>query len=180
MFFPYCVGVTAKAVFEDPFSTSALRYAVHSPGRKGLFPSIVPDPRPDLTLEENGIAIEIKFVTYAGLKAAIGQGYFYRLRYKFVFLILVISEARRKIYRSIDNGEEKDLEDILSQLAEQMNIFTYIVPAFNIKPGMRKCIHFFPESLVYTDSQKFFPMFIIVGTDHRSVQGGLIIRPYKN
>ena len=100
--------------------------------------------RPDLTLEENGIAIEIKFVNYAGLREAIGQGYFYRLRYRFVFLVLIISEERRKIYKCIDNGEEKDLENILSLLANE-NIFTYIVPAFNIKPGMRKCIHFFPE-----------------------------------
>lgn len=102
--------------------------------------------RPDLSFEISnslGVAVEIKFVNYAGLKEAIGQGIFYRLRYKFVFLIIVISEKRKSIYEGIDIGKEKDLEDILSYLATNMNIFTYIVPAFNIKPGTRKCIHFF-------------------------------------
>ena len=42
--------------------------------------------RPDLTINKDGIAFEMKLVTYAGLKKAIGQGYVYRLRYKFVFL----------------------------------------------------------------------------------------------
>ena len=99
--------------------------------------------RPDLTLEENGIAIEIKFITYAGLKEAIGQGYLYRLRYKFVFLVLIISEGRKNIYEGLDIGKEKDLEDTLSHLAASMNIFTYIVPVFSIKPGTKKCLHFF-------------------------------------
>jgi hypothetical protein len=99
--------------------------------------------RPDLTLGENGIAVEIKFITYDGLKNAIGQGYLYRLRYKFVFLVLVISDDRKSVYEDIDKGKEKDLEDTLKHLAEGMNIFTYVVPAFNVKPGSRKCVEFF-------------------------------------
>ena len=100
--------------------------------------------RPDLTLDEDGIAIEIKFVTYAGLKEAIGQGYVYRLRYGFVFLILIMSEERKSVYEDLVTGKEKDLEDILSSLATDMNVFTYIVPAFNIvQPGMKKCLAFF-------------------------------------
>jgi hypothetical protein len=39
--------------------------------------------------------------------------------------------------------EEKDLEDILQHLAKNMNIFSYVVPAFNVKPGIKKCIPFF-------------------------------------
>jgi hypothetical protein len=99
--------------------------------------------RPDMTLDENGIAIEVKFVTYAGLRDAIGQGFLYRLRYKFVFLLLVISEDRSNIYYDLDTNKEKDLHDILSYLAKSMNIFTYVVPAFNVKPGTKKCISFF-------------------------------------
>jgi hypothetical protein len=41
-----------------------------------------------MTFDENGIAIELKFINssgLAGLKDAIGQGHLYRLRYKFVF-----------------------------------------------------------------------------------------------
>jgi len=100
--------------------------------------------RPDLTINEDGIALEIKFVEYEGLKQAIGQGYVYRLRYKFVFLILIISEERKHVYEAWATGKEKDLEDILSDLSSRMNIFTYIVPAFNItQPGMKKCLSFF-------------------------------------
>ncbi len=99
--------------------------------------------RPDMTLDENGIAIELKFITYAGLKDAIGQGFLYRLRYRFVFLLLVISEGRKGIYEDICIGKEKDLEDTLQHLADNMNIFTYIVPAFNIRSGVKKCVSFF-------------------------------------
>ena len=99
--------------------------------------------RPDMTLDDNGIAVELKFVTYAGLKDAIGQGFLYRLRFKFVFLILVISEERSKIYLDLVENKEKDLHDTLCYLADNMNIFTYIVPAFDTKPGIKKCVPFF-------------------------------------
>jgi len=99
--------------------------------------------RPDMTLDENGVAVELKFITYAGLKEAIGQGYLYRLQYRFVFLILVISENRRVIYEDLCKGKEKDLENILQHLADNMNIFAYVVPAFNLKPGMKKYHSFF-------------------------------------
>ncbi len=101
--------------------------------------------RPDITLDENGIAIELKFITYSGLKDAIGQGYLYRLHYRFVFLILVISEERKGIYEDLCAGKEIDLEHTLQHLADNMNIFTYVVPAFNLKKGsgMKKCHSFF-------------------------------------
>ena len=104
-----------------------------------------------MTFDENGIAVEVKFITYAGLKEAIGQGFLYRLRYRFVFLLLIISEARKMIYADLDAGKEKDLEDTLQHLADNMNVFAYIVPAFNIKPGMKKCISFFePVNIIST------------------------------
>ena len=34
--------------------------------------------------------------------------------------------------------EGKDLEDILKYLANGMNVFTYIVPAFSLKTGQKK------------------------------------------
>ncbi len=104
--------------------------------------------RPDITFDENGIAIELKFITYAGLKDAVGQGILYRLRYKFVFLVLVISENRRSIYDDIHSGKEKDMEDTLTYLANKMNIFTHIVPAFTLKPGVKKCFEFFESNEV--------------------------------
>ena len=101
--------------------------------------------RPDMTLNDNGVAVELKFITYAGLKDAIGQGYLYRLRYKFVFLVLIISEERAFIYHDLDSKKEKDLDDTLWHLAENMNIFTYVVPAFSVKPGVKKCLAYFEK-----------------------------------
>lgn len=43
--------------------------------------------RPDITVEKDGIAIELKYVKSSkdGFKNAIGQALLYRLKYKFVF-----------------------------------------------------------------------------------------------
>ena len=48
--------------------------------------------RPDLTINEDGIAIEIKYLSGSldGLKQAIGQSIFCRVRYRFVTNIFVI------------------------------------------------------------------------------------------
>ena len=104
--------------------------------------------RPDLAMgivdkRVNGIAVEIKLVKYSGLKNAIGQGYVYRLRYKFVFLILILTENKKDVYEKLSNNDEKDMHDVLTHLSESMNIFSYIVPAFKVKPGIKKCISFF-------------------------------------
>lgn len=99
--------------------------------------------RPDMTLDKNGIAIELKFTGYDGIKDAIGQGYLYRLRYRFVFLVLIISGDKKSFYSGLGERKEKQLEDALQHLADNMNIFTYIVPAFNLKPGMKLCHAYF-------------------------------------
>lgn len=100
--------------------------------------------RPDLTIDKDGIAIEIKFTSYEGLREAIGQGFVYRVGYKFVFLLLIIDQKAKQLYEAIENGKEKNLDDMLESLANDMKIFTYIVPAFVIKkPGIRKCIKYF-------------------------------------
>jgi hypothetical protein len=102
--------------------------------------------RPDMTIHDDGVAIELKLITYEGLTAAIGQAYLYRLQYKFVFLIMIVSERRRSIYDDFSAGNEKDLSDILRHLADDLNIFTYIVPAFKPKGGAKKCHSFFESS----------------------------------
>lgn len=96
--------------------------------------------RPDMTINNDGIAIEIKYIdkNLDGLKQSIGQGYLYRLRYKFVVIILIISSKNKELFGKIVNGEEKDLEDILKHLADKQNIFTYLVPAFTLKKGQKK------------------------------------------
>jgi len=89
--------------------------------------------RPDLTINEDGIAVEIKYIngSFDGVKMAFGQSLMYRLRYKFVFNIFVLSEKHKDIYVNICNNEESDLEDIFQYLSSDMNVFSYIVPAFS-------------------------------------------------
>jgi len=96
--------------------------------------------RPDITFENDGIAIEIKHIDEStdNLKISIGQTILYRLRYKFVFQIFVLSKNHQGLYGKICNSEEKDLEDLFSYLADDLNVFSYIVPAFCIKSNIKK------------------------------------------
>ena len=98
--------------------------------------------RPDLTINEDGIAIEIKFLSNRldGLKQAIGQSIIYRVRYRFVVNLLVIDEQNKEVYAKASNDEEKDLEDICLELSKDMNIFTYLVPAFSVDRGLKKIL----------------------------------------
>ena len=91
--------------------------------------------RPDLTINEDGIAVEIKYLSGSldGLKQAIGQSILYRVRYRFVMNVFVIAEKYKDTYLKGANDEEKDLEEIFQDLSSDMNIFSYIVPAFT--PG---------------------------------------------
>ncbi|RFF29164.1 hypothetical protein [Wenzhouxiangella sediminis] len=158
MRFPFATTGNTENAFERGFATTLMateeqyNEEVVTQIKKGVSVQSVyafgKKHRPDMTLGENGIAVEMKFIRYGGLKDAIGQGYLYRLKYKFVFLVLILSESRKEVYDSIENGEEKDLDDVLHQLAEDLNIFTYLVPAFQIKkPGMRKAISYFEPRL---------------------------------
>ena len=96
--------------------------------------------RPDMVINDDGIAIEIKYIknSFDGVKMALGQSFMYRLRYKFVINIIVISEENKDVYEKALKGEEKDLEDILKYLADDMNVYTYIVPAFSLKNGQKR------------------------------------------
>ena len=83
-------------------------------------PPLGPDPRTPGSLD--------------GLKQAIGQSIFYRVRYRFVLNVFVVAEKYKDTYLKGANDEEKDLEEIFKDLSSDMNIFSYIVPAFN--PGI--------------------------------------------
>jgi len=63
--------------------------------------------RPDLTINEDGIAVEIKFLSNSldGLKQAIGQSIFYRVRYRFVINLFVIDEKYKETYLKGANDE---------------------------------------------------------------------------
>jgi len=98
--------------------------------------------RPDLTVNEDGIAVEIKYLSGSldGLKQAIGQSIFYRVRYRFVINLFIIDEKYKDVYQRAANEEEKDLEEILGDLSSDMNIFSYIVPAFSATPNTKACL----------------------------------------
>lgn len=96
--------------------------------------------RPDLAIGDDGIAIEIKYINGSldGVRDAIGQAIFYRLRYRFVVVLLVVAEKNQETYLKLVNGEEKDLSDIFKHLSDELNIFTYVVPAFTLKNNIKK------------------------------------------
>jgi len=50
-----------------------------------------------------------------------------------VINLFVIDEKYKETYLKGANDEEKDLEEICKDLSSDMNIFSYLVPAFN--PG---------------------------------------------
>lgn len=95
--------------------------------------------RPDLTINDDGIAVEIKFLSNSldGLKLAIGQSIVYRVRYRFVVNLFVIDEKHKDTYIKAATEQEKDLEEILKHISSSLNIFSYIVPAFSAAPNLK-------------------------------------------
>ena len=55
------------------------------------------------------------------------------MRYRFVINVFVLDEKYKETYLKGANDAEKDLEEIFRELSTDMNIFSYIIPAFN--PG---------------------------------------------
>jgi hypothetical protein len=98
--------------------------------------------RPDMSIDEDGIAIELKYISdsFDGVKTAIGQSIIYRLRYKFVINVFIISESNKDVYLKAVNSEEKDLEDIFKHLSEELNVFSYLVPAFTLGPNIKSFV----------------------------------------
>jgi hypothetical protein len=136
---------------QDRFNTELVTQ-VHRSARVGSVHCFGKNHRPDMTYvdidkQDDIIAIELKKISYAGLKSAIGQGLIYRMKYRFVLIVLIMSDKCKDTYLEIENGQDQNLEDMLKYLAEENNIFTYIVPAFPVKPGIRKVISFYDVNL---------------------------------
>ena len=100
--------------------------------------------RPDISLDEDGVAVEVKFLKSSteGLKQAIGQSLFYRVRYRFVVNLIVVGEDKKETYLKATNGEEKDMEEILGEMSSGFNVFTYVVPAFNPGPNIKAVLSY--------------------------------------
>ena len=59
------------------------------------------------------------------------------MRYRFVKNVFVIAEKYKDTYLKGANEEEKELEEIFQDLSTDMNIFSYIVPAFTPGPNAK-------------------------------------------
>ena len=62
------------------------------------------------------------------------------MQYRFVINLLVVAEQHKEVYANACLEKEKHLEDICLELSKDMNIFTYIVPAFSLDRGMKKVL----------------------------------------
>jgi hypothetical protein len=91
--------------------------------------------RPDVTIGNDGTAIEIKLITSGGgIRDIIGQGFVYRMSYRFVILVIVDNTEDRNI---VDLCSKKNSHEyaFLNYLAEEHNIFSIVGPkshSFNL------------------------------------------------
>ena len=115
--------------------------------------------RPDIAFsnkktDEGIIAVELKYANYGKIAKAIGQCMIYRLKYRFVFMILVIPASTIKNpknsnrlniekYVSISNNKDEELISLCDSLKEN-NIFVFLAPAFKTeKIDAEKMISYF-------------------------------------
>ena len=71
------------------------------------------------------------------MKKAIGQSISYQVRYRYVMNVFVIAEKYKDTDLKGANEEEKDLEEIFQDLNIDMNIFSYIIPAFSLGQNIK-------------------------------------------
>jgi hypothetical protein len=82
--------------------------------------------RPDISIGNNGTAIEIKVIsTGQSVRDILGQAIAYRMHYRFVILVLVDQTEDRKVVELCRSKESQEFL-LLSGLSEEMNIFTVI------------------------------------------------------
>lgn len=95
--------------------------------------------RPDMAIGGDGIVIELKYGNIDNIKQAIGQSIIYRLEYKFAVTVYILPKENKELYEDITSGaKENNIKEILKYLADELNIFTYIIPAFKIGVGIPK------------------------------------------
>lgn len=83
------------------------------------------DHRPDMSIETDGVAIEVKVIKSGqSFREAIGQSLIYRLGYRFV-LVIWIDKSKKKTYKSLVEDKKSDENKFLKQL-EENNIYCII------------------------------------------------------
>jgi hypothetical protein len=84
--------------------------------------------RPDVSIGNNGTAIEIKVIsTGHDIRDILGQAIAYRMRYRFVILVLVDQTDGHKVVELCKSKGSQEFT-LLSGLASDMNIFTVVGP----------------------------------------------------
>jgi len=95
--------------------------------------------RPDVTIGNNGTAIEIKLISNGTqIRDILGQGLVYRMNYRFVILVIVDNTSDRTIVE-LCNKKNSSEYGFLTNLAEDFNIFTIVGPK-----GISSNLSFFP------------------------------------
>jgi len=137
------VNLLVKGKFERDFEHTIVSHLQSSPTlRKNLITQIGIDEvdkitkaslfgfnhRPDVSIGNDGAAIEIKTISAApNVRDILGQAIAYRMHYRFVILVLIDQTSDRKVVElcRMKNSQEYAL---LSGLAEAVNIFTVVGP----------------------------------------------------
>jgi hypothetical protein len=83
------------------------------------------DHRPDLSIGEDGIAIEVKLAKSGeSFRSAIGQSLIYRMGYRFSLVIWIDTSKNKRYVNSVKDKKHKEKEFLLA--LEQQNIFSII------------------------------------------------------
>lgn len=84
--------------------------------------------RPDVSIGNDGTAIEIKVVKSGhSVRDILGQAIAYRMHYRFVILVLIDRTPDRNIVE-LCKGNDRSECSLLSGLAKSMNVFTVVGP----------------------------------------------------
>lgn len=82
--------------------------------------------RPDITIGNDGTAIEIKLVASSSqIRDILGQAIAYRTHYRFVILVIVDKTSERSIVATCQDKKGPEYS-LLTYLAEEFNIYTII------------------------------------------------------
>ena len=106
------------------------------------------DRRPTLSLDSDGTAIEVRFIDHnpEAVKTAVGQAMVYRLHYRFVILVFVLSATQQEAFEEASGSDsENGLSHLMGHLADQLGIFGIFRTGFAPTSGCPHTLSFLPE-----------------------------------
>jgi hypothetical protein len=91
------------------------------------------DHLPDITIDNDGTAIEIKLIKVGGdLRDCLGQALIYRFAYRFVIMVLIDRTDNRAFVESLRKRTSSEAE-LLRGMADEFNIVTVAGPVDRFK-----------------------------------------------